>query len=99
MRIAASVVTQKNPKVLIPSRPTRLMLPSPATPANSAVTTSGITTIESRLRNSVPSGRRLAASVISTGCCGGGRQPQHQAGGQAGRHPHVAAHRAGKVLL
>ena len=69
MRIAASVVAQKNPTVLTPSRPTRLTLPSPATPANSAVTTSGITTIESRLRNSVPSGRSPVATVISVGCC------------------------------
>ena len=55
--IAASVVPQKNPSVRMPSRPTRRRSPSPATPANSAVPTSGITTIESRLRNSVPNGR------------------------------------------
>src|SRR5438034_99179 len=41
MRIAASVVPQKNASVRMPSRPTRRRSPSPATPANNAVATSG----------------------------------------------------------
>ncbi len=51
----------------MPSRPTRRRSPSPATPANSAVATSGITTIDSRFRNRVPSGRSDCVAASSTG--------------------------------
>src|SRR3989454_1140575 len=67
MRIAASVVPQKNASVRMPSRPTRPRSPSPATPANSAVATSGITTIDSRFKNSVPSGRSHCVSASREG--------------------------------
>src|SRR5207247_2253894 len=67
MRIAASVVPQKNASVRMPSRPTRRRSPSPATPANSAVATSGITTIDSRFKNSVPSGRSHCVSASREG--------------------------------
>src|SRR2546421_732987 len=64
--IATRVVPQKKPSVRAPSRPTRRMSPSPATPANSAVTTSGITTIDSRVRNSAPSGRSHRPVIASS---------------------------------
>jgi hypothetical protein len=69
MRIAASVVPQKNASVRMPSRPTRRRSPSPATPANSAVATSGITTIDSRFKNRVPSGRSQCVAAKSRGDC------------------------------
>ncbi len=70
IRIAASVVPQKKPSVRSPRRPTLRMSPNPATPVNNAVATSGITTIERRFRNSVPTGRsQVPASASSNGCC------------------------------
>ena len=65
--MAASVVLQKKPSVRTPSRPTRRRSPSPAMPPNSAVATSGITTIDSRFENSVPSGRSPWVTANSRG--------------------------------
>ncbi len=69
MTIAANVVPQKNASVRRPSRPSLLRFPRPATPTNTALATSGITTMESRLRNSVPTGRSALASASSTWFC------------------------------
>src|SRR3989454_4003742 len=67
--IAASVVSQKKASVRAPRRPTFRMSPSPATPVNRAVATRGITTIERRLRNTAPTGRRARAAATNTGAC------------------------------
>ena len=67
--IAASVVPQRKPSVRTPSRPTRRKSPSPAIPVNSAVATSGITTIDSRFKNRVPSGRSHRVAANNRGEC------------------------------
>jgi len=43
-------------------------IPEPRDPANRAVATRGMTTIDSKFRNSVPMGRRCCAAVTSSGC-------------------------------
>ena len=67
--MAAIVVAPKNPSVRAPSLPKRRTSPRPATPWNSAVATSGITTIERRFKNSVPNGRSHRANASSAGDC------------------------------
>ena len=62
-----SAVAQKKARVRTTSRPTMRRSPSFAMPANNVVATSGITTIERRLRNSAPTGRMPAISVASAG--------------------------------
>jgi len=57
----------RNSSIWATSRPTVRSWPSLAMPANSAVATSGTTTIDSRLRNSVPRGRTRGANGARSG--------------------------------